>query len=265
VKVILRKDGASNPKLALFFAPILGKADNAVQAQAIAWVPPGQGITAGAELIPYVAHIDYFNAAAGLTARPNTSSGFINVGSGGFSDTWNIGAPGTTPKLGQDGVKELLLFSGSKNAPGNFGTIDLGSASNGTPELARQLRNGPTAGDFTIMQNGGKLASDGSLQAPVTLGGDTGISNGVKDDWDAIIGLNRIIPLYDTLSGTGNNASYHIVGFAGVRVIAADLLGNPKRVWVQPTSFYSAKVTPLPAGSSGNMTGVYAAPRLVMP
>ena len=134
----------------------------------------------------------------------------------GFPDDWVIGSPGTTPTAGQDGVKELVLFSSTQNAPGNFGSLDLGTASNGTPELARQLRFGPNQSDFNVMQNANKLASDGSLQSPVSLGGDTGISNGTKDDWAAIIGKNKIIPLYDTVGGTGNNAVYHVVGFAGV-------------------------------------------------
>jgi hypothetical protein len=143
-------------------------------------------------------------------------------------------------------------------------TPDPSALPSGTPELIRQLLNGPNQADFDTLQNGNKLASDGSLQAPVGLGGDTGISNGTKDDWAAIIGQNKIIPLYDTLSGNGNNASYHIVGFAGVRIVAVDMQGNPKRVWVQPTDFYSTKVTPSPPGSSGAI-GVYAPPRLVIP
>jgi hypothetical protein len=265
LRVILRKDGTTNAKLNLFFAPILGKSDNAVQAQATTWIAPGLGIKANAELIPYVAQVDYFNAAAGLPTRPTDSTGFVSVNNNSFLDQWRVGAPGTTPALGQDGLKELLLFSGDQTTPGNFGSLDLGSASNGTPELARQLRNGPTSADFAILQSGGKLAADGSLQGPVSLGGDTGISNGTKDDWAAIIGLNRIIPLYDTVSGNGNNTSYHIVGFAGVRIVAADLQGNPKRVWVQPTSFYSSKVTALPSGATGDTIGVYAPPRLVIP
>ncbi len=264
LRVTLRRDGTTNPRLALFFASVLGKADNDVRAKATAWMPPALGVLPNAELIPYVAQVDYFNAVAGLPARASNSNGFVNIDSSVFTDIWTIGAAGTVPTTGPDGAKELLLFSGGQNAPGNFGSIDLGSASNGTPELARQLRYGPTQGDFDILDNAGKLASDNSLQAPVNLGGDTGISNGTKDDWAAIIGQNKIIPLYDTVSGNGNNAAYHIVGFAGVRIVAADLQGNPKRVWVQPTSFYSNKVTVAPTGSSG-MVGVYAPPRLVIP
>ena len=265
VRVTLRKDGTTNPKLALFFAPVLGKADNAVQARATAWVPPGLGVLANAELIPYAAQVDYFYAAAGMTPRASNSSGFVSVSTGSFSDNWAIGAPNTMPTPGHDGVKELVLFGSTQTAPGNFGSLDLGTSSNGTPELARQLRYGPNASDFNIMKTAGKLAADGSLQSPVAMTGDTGISNGTKDDWAAIVGQNKIIPLYDTVGGNGNNASYHIVGFAGVRIVAVDMTGNPKQVWVQPTQFYSSKVTASLSGSGQSMIGVHAPPKLVIP
>jgi hypothetical protein len=264
LRVVLRRDGATNSRLPLAFGSILGKSDNRVQAQATAWMPPAQGLLPDSEVIPYAAQVDHFNAAAGYPARPSNSDGFQNVSASNFTDSWVVGPPGTVPTAGSDGVKELVLFGSTQNAPGNFGSLDLGSASNGTPELIRQLLNGPNQADFDTLQNGNKLASDGSLQAPVGLGGDTGISNGTKSAWNAIIGKNKIIPLYDTVSGPGNNAVYHVVGFAGVRIVAVDLQGNPKRVWVQPTDFYSTKVTPSPPGSSGAI-GVYAPPRLVIP
>jgi hypothetical protein len=264
LRVALRRDGATNPRLPLAFGSILGKSDNRVEARATAWVPPALGVLPESELIPYVAQVDYFNAVAGLPARASDSAGFEPVNVNSLADAWVIGAPGTVPTPGSDGVKELLLFSSTQNAPGNFGSLDLGSASNGTPELIRQLLNGPTQADFDTLGKAGKLASDGSLQAPVGMGGDTGISNGTKSAWDAIVGKNKIIPLYDTVGGTGNNAVYHVVGFAGVRVVAADLQGNPKRVWVQPTDFYSRRVMPAPPGTPG-MVGVYGPPRLVIP
>lgn len=265
LRVTLRRDGTTNPRLRLFFGPVLGKSENNVQAQATAWVPLAAGALPNSELIPYVAHVDYFNAAASLPARPGNSNGYADVNTNTLTDHWSIGPVGTAPTQIPDGMKELLLFNSTQNAPGNFGSIDLGTASNGTPELARQLRYGPNQADFDIMKQAGKLAADNSFQAPVSLGGDTGISNGVKDDWNAIIGQNKIIPLYDTLSGNGNNAQYHIVGLAGVRIVAADLQGNPKRVWVQPTSFYSSKVIPSTSSDSSEMVGVYGPPRLVIP
>jgi Flp pilus assembly protein TadG len=262
-RVTLRQDGPTNPKLNLFFGNLLGQTDNAVQARGTVWLPYAQGIQADAELIPYIAHVDLYRAAAGLPARDAGSAGFVNFDPTTLTDSWNVGPVGATPARGTDGVKEFQLFD-IQLAPGNWGSVDLGSASNGTPDLVRQLQNGPNAGDFTILKNAGKLAADGTIQAPLSLGGDPGISSGTKSAWDAIVGKNKIIPLVDTVSGTGNNTVYHVVGFAGVRIIDANLTGNPKSITVQPTTFYSTHVT----GSitqSGGMSGVLGPPKLVLP
>ena len=58
----------------------------------------------------------------------------------------------------------------------------------------------------------------------------------VKDDLAAIIGLPRAIPLYDQVTGNGNNAMFRIVGFAGIQIMEVKLTGpmNSKRVIIQP-------------------------------
>ena len=55
--------------------------------------------------------------------------------------------------------------------------------------------------------------------------GDTGISAGVKDELASIIGQTRIIPVFSSVSGNGNNATYVIVRWVGVRVMAVKLTG----------------------------------------
>ena len=42
------------------------------------------------------------------------------------------------------------------------------------------------------------------------------------------------MPIYDTSGGNGNNAWYHVVTFASVRIVAVNLTGNNKYVVVQP-------------------------------
>ena len=39
-----------------------------------------------------------------------------------------------------------------------------------------------------------------------------------------ILGQPRIVPLYDTVTGTGNNTEYHIVGFAAVVITVVPVL-----------------------------------------
>lgn len=264
LRVTLRRDGRTNPRLPLSFSTLLGKSDGAVTARATAWASPITGVRPQAPVIPYAAQVDYFNAAAGLPARPKDSPGYVNVNPNQFGDNWSIGNVGTIPRAAPDGVREIVLFGSTQNAPGNFGSVDLGGDSNSASTLERQLVDGPSAADFAALGAQGKLATDGALQAPVALQGDTGLSNGTQDSWRSIIGQNRIIPLYSSVSGTGNTAVYNIVGFAGVRIVDVRLNGNPKKVWVQTTAIYSSRVQAATSGSPVSI-GVYAPPRLVIP
>jgi hypothetical protein len=115
---------------------------------------------------------------------------------------------------------------GNQVTPGNWGTVDIGAANNSTADLSRQIVDGVSSGDLDVI--------GGSLNIGDTLNGDTGISAGIKDELASIIGLPRTIPLYDTVSGNGNNTNYHIVGFAGIRLVEVQLTGNNKYVMIQP-------------------------------
>ena len=83
-----------------------------------------------------------------------------------------------------------------------------------------------------MTDNAVKLDENGELE----LNGDTGISAGVKDELESIKGEPRIIPIFRTVTGPGNNAQYTIVCFAGVRILEVKLTGkmSSKRVIIQP-------------------------------
>jgi hypothetical protein len=92
---------------------------------------------------------------------------------------------------------------------------------------------------------GGKLSFE---NGPLIINGDTGISAGIKDDLEAIKGQPRLMPLFTTVSGPGNNAMYTIVKFVGIRIMYVKLTGKPssKAVIVQPAPFVSDAVIPGP-------------------
>ena len=146
--------------------------------------------------------------------------------------TWNMDTGQITS--GADGKAEVDLYPHGTGSPGNRGTVDIGNTNNSTKDLSRQIREGISAAD--LAQLGGKLelGPGGTLQ----LNGDTGISAGVKDDLLAVRGQPRVIPLFSSVSGPGNNAQYTIVGFAGVRIMEVVLTGSmsSKRVLIQPAS-----------------------------
>jgi hypothetical protein len=60
----------------------------------------------------------------------------------------------------------------------------------------------------------------------------------VKDELDSIKGQPRIIPIFRSVVGPGNNATYTIVAFVGVRIMEVKLTGkmNQKRVVIQPAN-----------------------------
>jgi Flp pilus assembly protein TadG len=254
VQVIVRRDGQANGPLPLFFAPVIGTRATNVLAVSTSYVQTARGLTAGSPLIPYVVDINWYLKATGQAGA--TAPGYA------LQDAATVTADGAF-RLGADGKPEVLLFSSDKKAPGNFGSIDIGTASNGTPELARQILYGPTRADFNQPDFRRLVAADGALYAPFSVTGDTGISNGVKDEFAAIVGQVRIVPLASRVTGNGNNATFDIVGFAAMVVTAVDLTGSPKEVWAQP----SAVVTNRATAGSGVQTpakGVYLPPKLVI-
>jgi hypothetical protein len=133
---------------------------------------------------------------------------------------------------GSDGVKECNLYPQGTGSPGNRGTVDIGSSNNSTADIARQIVYGISPSDLAYM--GGELKFDTS--GKLYLNGDTGISAGVKDELASIIGKPRIIPIFQSVTGPGNNASYTIVAFAGVRITNVKLTGSmsSKNVMIQP-------------------------------
>ena len=135
-----------------------------------------------------------------------------------------------------DGKLELNMYplsNGSSGvAPGNFGTVDIGSSNNSTADLKRQILVGVSAEDLAYFGGSLKLGPDGTL----LMNGDTGISAGIKEELEEIKGDPRVIMLYSTVTANGNNAMYTIVGFVGVRIMFVNLTGSmsQKKVIIQP-------------------------------
>ena len=131
-----------------------------------------------------------------------------------------------------NGRHECNLYPQGTGSPGNRGTVDIGPRNNSTNDIARQIISGISRED--LMRLGAPLEFDDT--GKLFLNGDTGISAGVKDELQSIIGQRRIIPIFSSVSGNGNNATYTIVKFAGVRILEVKLTGrmSDKRVIVEP-------------------------------
>ncbi len=223
VRVHVRKDGYQNGPASTFFARTLGINSFTSSAQATAmfvsnfggWGPPSDG-SGNLELLPFALDEDTWN----------------DLMAGVGSDNWTWDSQLGQVVSGSDGILEVNLFPQGTGSPGNRGTVDIGSNNNSTNDIARQILEGIS--DDDLAYHGGELTFDENGE--LDLNGDTGISAGVKDELAAIMGEPRIIPIFSSVAGNGNNANYTIVMFAGIRIMEVKLTGrmSSKRVVIQP-------------------------------
>lgn len=249
VQVRARRDASRNGEVPLFFAKILGFDSYAVYADAKAGVIkqiggfsiPSDGSNQG--ILPFALDEDTWNTILAGTATDQW--------------TWHPDTKTITP--GGDGVREVNLFPQGTGSPGNRGTVDIGSSNNSTADIARQILDGVTPEDLAF--HGGSLEFDefGKLY----LNGDTGISAGVKDELLSIKGEPRVIPVYRQVVGPGNNATYTIVKWVGVRIMDVKLSGsqNSKRVIIQPANVILSGAIPTTAVETSYF--IYSPPRLI--
>ena len=224
VRVRVRKTAGQNGEVRFFFAPALGRNSVATQAEATAAVMSNfggfrsPGGTGNLDILPFALDKQTWD----------------DLLAGGGSDNWSYNSSTKEVRGGSDGIREVNLYPQGTGSPGNRGTVDIGGANNSTSDLARQIVNGISPQDMKDL--GRELVFDecGKLY----LNGDTGISAGVKDELASIIGQTRVIPIFEQVSGNGNNAQYTIVRWVGVRVLDVVLTGkmSSKRLIVQPAN-----------------------------
>lgn len=255
---------AGDGPLPLFFARVLGHNFSNVTADSVAVIMPAStirlvpGSGSKSQLSPfafeearwkkYIRAIEYYK---GLTGSSEENPSTISVGGGGteiwdtvddsplfyeiemqgskevyrqlFDDKFSYS--GTAVQKVPDGKLEVNIYP-LNNEPGNYGTVDIGGLDNSTAVLKRQILEGINSKDL------GKYAN-GELPMPTKLQGDTGISSGIEAALTDILGEERAILLYKTVSEPGNNAMYEIVTMVGTRFMAVDLSGKFKVLVLQ--------------------------------
>jgi len=221
VRVNLRRQSAVNGEVPLFFSSFHGRDSQALQSTATAaMVSTINGFSMpgldqhNLQILPFALDLETW----------------LDVIAGKTPDTFQC--IGTNVSSGSDGYHECNLYPQGTGSPGNRGTVDIGSSNNSTADIRRQILHGISRQDMIDLGKPLQFDSNGEL----LLNGDTGISAAVKDDFAAIIGQKRIIPIFTTVSGNGNTAWYTIVRFEGVRILEVKLTGamNQKRVIIQP-------------------------------
>ncbi len=235
VKVRVRRTSQQNGPVGLFFARVMGFDSQELQSEATAafinnfagFRSPGNG--QNLQVLPFALDEETWNA---LLAGVGTDNYRYDPTTGQVSS-------------GSDGILEANLYPEGTGSPGNRGTVDIGSSNNSTADISRQIREGVSEQDLAY--HGGQLAFDENGE--LHLNGDTGISAGVKDDLASIIGRPKIIPVFRSVVGPGNNAQYTIVKFAGVRVMYVKLTGSmsSKKVIIQPAPVVTRGAIPSPS------------------
>jgi Flp pilus assembly protein TadG len=249
VRVLVRRDATMNGQVPLFFARIFGIDGQSLQAEATAVIvrdvrgfrAPADG--GNVDLLPFALDVDTWN----------------DLANGGGQDHWRWNAETGAVEAGSDGIREVNLYPQGTGSPGNRGTVDIGSNNNSTSDISRQILHGVSPSDFA--HHGGSLEFDS--HGEMALNGDTGISAGVKDELAHIVGQPRTIPVFESVVGPGNNATYTIVKWVGIRIVDVKLTGskNSKHVTIQHAPVVADGV--IPSGESGTSSYVYSSAILV--
>jgi len=251
VRVTVQRNAERGGSILLYFAPILGFSEKDLGAQATAAFEDGidgfevDDRSGNAELLPFAIKRDAWSDLLLSSVDEYTCD----------QETGEV-------SLGPDGIPELNIFPGDGEwqlPPGNFGTVDIGPWDNSTADVARQILEGVSAEDLAYFGGRLELGDDGYID----LNGDTGISAGVKDELAAVKGRARAIPIFSEAWDPGNNATFRIVGFGGIRIMHVKLTGCPERkeVIVQPA--YVVDDAALAGPSSGTSHFIYRPVQLV--
>lgn len=249
VRVFVHRQQESNGEVPLFFGAVMGRSSQPMSTSSTAALIhsisgfhiPGSD-DQYLDLLPFALDIDTWeDVLAGNTEDKFRWENDQVVSSG-------------------NGRHECNLYPQGTGSPGNRGTVDIGPKNNSTNDIARQIISGVSRAD--LLQMCAPLEFNEAGELP--LNGDTGISAGVKDELQSIIGQRRVIPIFSKVNGNGNNATYTIVKFAGVRILEVKLTGrmNGKRVIVEPAPIIArnAKISP---EASSKSDFVYAPVALV--
>lgn len=237
VQVTVRRTSGSNGEVPLFFGRVFGQQSKPITA------------TATAALLSNIGGLTVPSSGGNLELLPFAldEQTWNNLLAGGGSDLWRYNEATGSVSSGADGIREMNLYPQGTGSPGNRGTVDIGSSNNSTADIARQILHGVTAADLAY--HGGSLQFDAN--GFLYLNGDTGISAGVKDELAAIIGKPRILPVFRSVTNPGNNATYQIVSFVGVRILEVKLTGSmsSKRVTIQPARVITHGALPATSGT----------------
>jgi Flp pilus assembly protein TadG len=248
IQVVVRRDSTANGSLGLFFGGVLGTTSVDLEATARATIYSGtvsslQSIAGvDAHILPVALDYTFWDR---FYANGTSPDGLTHMNDG-------------------NGQAQLQVYPYPGNAPGSFGLIDVGPPSNYTPAFRNWIDDGETPNDIKYLVNNNLVPV--SMQAPQPWKVGPGLTSTLLDNFQSVEGQPNLIPLfqaaqypsaangntYIAASGTGQNAAYNIVGFAGVTVSQATDRGGSMIISIQPAAVVdptSVITNPTPAGT----------------
>lgn len=236
VRVTLRRDGTTNPRVGLFFGRVLGQKEAGVMATGTAVLQKAMRLEPGAPVLPFSMHRDAWNG----------------------HEVWSIYGDGKLKDANRDSI------------PGNWGTLDIGPSNNSTSDLSDQILDGLSRDDLAALYAEDRIPQSKYIDAtePLWLNGDPGLSSGMQSAVQAIHGEERIVPIYDGLGGElhGADVAFHIVGWGVVTVVDSHWGGSKKtHVKIKKACLYSGGLGAKPdlGIEQAAIEGAYTSPALV--
>lgn len=251
VEVTVRRDqeatcGGGDSTVPLFFGPVIGHESAPLKVSSAAALLPGSGFRVSpgsgetAPVLPIALDLP----------------SWVALGNGFGDDDYAYDSPTDQVTAGSDGILEVSVYPEGNSTPGNRGTVDLGNPNNATSDLRRQILEGLNDGDLSYFN--GEIRFD---QGPIDVNGDPGVSAAIKTQLEAIIGEPRAIPLFTTVTGQGNNTTYTLTEFVGIRIMAVKLTGGNQFVIVQPATVVDSTV--IPGGATIAESSIFTPLKLV--
>ena len=239
VRVTLRRDGVVNARVPLFFGRAIGIDDTQITVTATAVLQKPNVFRPGNDVLPFAIPRDLWNSL-------DPGDTFTGYGDGKVRDPYG------------------------SEIPGNWGTLDIGAESNSTSSLDYQIQNGLVQGDIDALYQDHRIPQDTHIDGdqPVWMQADTGISGGLKAAVRAIYGQQRIVPIYDSLTGSvaGNNLEYRVTGW-GVVTVGDSRWNGANNTWVQLQRSYlydgDLAAKPNSLDDTPSVEGAFGAPVLV--
>ncbi len=171
--------------------------------------------------------------------------------------------------MGPNGNPQLQVYPFDTNTPGSFGLLDVGPPANNVPAFQNWIDDGETPNDISYLVNNNLVPVTPDAPQPWKVG--PGLKSSLIPNFHSQMGVPNLIPLfvpasplpnYVAANGTGQNATYNIVGFVGVTITQAAGSGNGLTVSIQPTAVVDptailSNLTPA-RPSQITFTGTYA-------